>query len=84
MDNHAQPDEMGEIRVRMLISNLEARLEMIEIEIEALNREITSTSTLSKRRAEATKRRDAERADWRRIKAELDELRRSYPRFARH
>ena len=84
MDYRRQPDEMDEVRIRMRISNLEARLAMREIEIAALNREIGRPLTSSIRRAEATEQRDAEQADWWRIKAELDELRRLYPRFARH
>lgn len=68
----------------MRLSNLEARLAMREIEIAALGREIESPLTSSKRRAEATDRQDVERADWLRTKEELDELRRSYPRLARH
>lgn len=84
MDNPAQLDDMDEIRIRLRISNLEARLAMREIEIAALSREIASPLTSSKRREEATERRDAEHADLGRIKIELDELCRSYPRYARH
>lgn len=84
MDNRAQFDEIGEIRIRMRISNLEARLAMREIEIADLSREIASSLTSSNRREEGIKRRDAEQADWRQIRAELDEMRRSYPRFAHH
>lgn len=84
MDNRAQPDELDEIRIRMRISNLEARLAMREIEIAGLSREISSPLTASKRRAQADECRDAEQADLWRIKAELDELRISYPRLARH
>lgn len=84
MDNDPQLDEMDEIRIRMRISNLEARLAMREIEIAALSREIANYLTSSKQRAEAIEYRDLEHADWWKIKAELDDLRRSFPRFARH
>ena len=82
MDNRAQPDDLDEIRIRMRISNLEARLAMREIEMAALSREIASPLTSSKRREEAAERRDAEHEDWWQIKTELDELRRAYPRLA--
>ena len=82
--NRVQPDQLDEIRIRLRISNLAARLAMHEIEIAALGREIDSHLTSFKRRVEAAIRRDAQHADWWQIKAELDELRRSYPRFARH
>ena len=67
----------------MRISNLEARLEMLEIEIAALGREIESPLTSSTRRAEISERREADRVITSGINAELDELRRSYPRLAR-
>ena len=83
MYDSAQPDNLDEIRIRMRISNLEARLEMLEIEIAALDREIASPLTPSKRMAEATERRDAGRVIASGINAELEELRRSHPRRAR-
>jgi hypothetical protein len=51
-------DDMDELHLRMLISNLQARLELCEIEILALSREIFSPLTTSQRQAEAVARRD--------------------------
>ena len=51
-------DEVGEIRRRMRVSNLEARLALHEIDAEALLREIKSPLTSGQRRAEATQRRE--------------------------
>jgi hypothetical protein len=59
MDCRAQPDEKDEIRLRMLNQQPRSKVAMREIEIAALNREIASPVTSSKRRAEATERRDA-------------------------
>ena len=75
---------MDEIHIRLRISNLEARMVMREIEIAALSREIGSPLTSSKRRAEATERRDTEHEQWWQIKTELEALRKAYPGFARH
>ena len=57
---------------------------MHEIEIAALSREIGSPLTSTKRKEEASARRDAEIADLWQIKTDLEELRKSYPRLARH
>ncbi len=42
-------DDLDEIRLRIRISNLQARLELCEIEILALSREISSPLTDSER-----------------------------------
>jgi hypothetical protein len=77
-------DYKEEVRRRLQISNLEARLAMREIEATALSREITSALTFASRRAEATQLRDAALSEASVIKAELDELRGSFPQLARH
>ena len=51
-------DEMDEIRLRMRVSRLEARLALLEIEAAALSREIASPLTSERRREEATECRD--------------------------
>ena len=71
--------DLDDVRRRMRISNLEARLELHEIEIAALSTEISSPLTSSHRSEEANERRDAQQAEWWKIKAELDEMRRSAP-----
>jgi hypothetical protein len=73
-----------EVRCRLQISNLEARLAMREIEARELALEIVSESTSAGRRAEAIQRRDAALSEASAIKAELDELRRAFPTLAQH
>jgi hypothetical protein len=82
--NGVQMDELGEIRRRLRISNLEARLALREIEAAALTREITSPLTSANRKGEAIQSRDAALTEASVIKADLDEMRRSFPRLARH
>ena len=77
-------DEMDDIRLRLRISNLEARLALREIEAAALTREIASPLTSSKRREEVIQSRDAALTEASVINAELDEMRRLFPRLARH
>jgi hypothetical protein len=77
-------DYKEEVCRRLQISNLEARLAMLEIEITVLAREITSALTFASRRAEATQRRDAAHSEASAIKAELDKLRRLFPQLAQH
>jgi hypothetical protein len=77
-------DDIEQIRLRLRISNLEARLALREIEAAALAREITSPLTFASRRAEATRRQDAALSEASVIKAELDEIRRLFPGLARH
>ncbi len=79
--NRVCMDALEEIRLRMRITNLEARMELQEIEIAALNREIGSPLTTLDRKNEARERLDAawnERAD---VYTELTEVRRSHPHF---
>jgi hypothetical protein len=77
-------DNIDEIRVRMRISNLEAKLALFEIDIAALDREIERTSTTSRQRAEGIETRFAKLSEWRKIKVELDEMRKLFPAQARH
>ena len=77
-------DDLEDILHRMRVSNLEARLELREIEAAAYTREIASPLTYATRRAEAIERRDAVLIELSRIRAELDEMRRSFPLLARH
>jgi hypothetical protein len=70
-------DDLEDVRRRMRMSNLEARLELHEIEIAALNKKIASPLTSPRRREEALERRDVEQGEWWAIKAELDEMQKS-------
>jgi hypothetical protein len=76
-------DEMDEIRLRMRISNLQARREWCEIEILALSREILSPLTTSRRQAEAVVRRDDLMTDRSELAKELDGILRCFPAFDR-
>jgi hypothetical protein len=71
-------NDIEDIRRRMRISNLHARCEVHEIEAAALTREVASPLTSSQRRAEAIERRDAALTELFEIKAELDEMLRSF------
>lgn len=62
---------------------MQARLELCEIEIIALSREIASLLTTSERRAEAIERRYARLAERYKITRELDEIHASFPQFGR-
>lgn len=77
-------DEMDEIRLRMRVSKLEARLALLEIEAAVLSREIASPLTPERRRQEAKESRDTALAQGRTIMTELESLRKSYPGLARH
>lgn len=77
-------DDLDEIRRRLRITNLEARIELREIEAEALVREIRSPLTSAARRAEAIERRTALLTERSAIKTELDEMRLWFPVMARH
>jgi hypothetical protein len=59
-----------------LLSNLEARLQVSEIERVALNFELRSRQITPERKAEATARRDAVLIEWGEIMTKLEELRR--------
>jgi hypothetical protein len=72
-------DELGEIRLRMRISKLEARLALREIEGAALKREINSPLTSLARRNKASESLDAARSEGANLITELDEIRRSHP-----
>jgi hypothetical protein len=72
-------NEIDEIRWRMRVTNLEARIELREIDIAAFTREIASPLTPAARRAELTARRTALGAEVFKLKAELDQMRRSIP-----
>jgi len=77
-------DELDEIRCRLRVSNLEARIALLEIEAAALTREIASPLTSARRGTELIPRRDAMLTEATRLNAELDELRGSFPSWARH
>ena len=77
-------DQMNEVRLRMRVSKLEARLALVEIETAALSREIASPLTSERRRAEAKECRDTALARGSTIRTELENLCKSYPGLARH
>lgn len=79
-----QMDDMDELRIRMHVSKLEARLALREIEAAALTKEIASPLTSEMRREQANESRDTALAQGRSIRTELESLRRSYPDVARH
>jgi hypothetical protein len=68
----------------MRVSNLEARVELREIEAGALNRELTSPLMSASRRSEVIERRDAILIEASELKAELDQMRRSIPSWTGH
>lgn len=72
-------NELDEIRWRMRVTNLEARIELREIDIAAFTREIASPLTSATRRAELHVHSAALLVEVSRLKAELDELRKSLP-----
>jgi hypothetical protein len=71
-------DELGEVGLRLRISNLEARLDLVEIGIASLMREIRSTSSYE-RRVKARNVLDVRRGEQANLLTELDRLRRAYP-----
>lgn len=77
-------DELDEIRWRMRVTNLEARVELREIEAAAFTRELKSPLTPEPRRTELTRRRGAILAEVFELKAELEQMRRSFPLRSRH
>jgi hypothetical protein len=77
-------NELDEIRWRLRVSNLEARVELREIEAAALMHEITSPLTPAARQAEAIQRREALLTESIELKAELDQMRRSLPSSNQH
>jgi hypothetical protein len=76
-------DAMDEISLRMKFSRLEAQLALREIEIAALNRELSSPPTSIERRRKAWESLDVARAEGAHLITELDEIRRSYPNIHR-
>ena len=84
MEGPVPTDDIEDIRRRMRISNLEARLALQEIEAEALKREINSPLTSAQKREDATRRRDFALTEASAITVELDEMRRLYPNLSRH
>jgi hypothetical protein len=62
-------------RCQFLVSNLEARLQVSEIERVALNFEIGSPQITPERRAAAIARRDAVLIQWGETMSKLEELR---------
>ena len=77
-------DELDEIRCRMRLSNLEARIALREIEAATLTREINSPLTSGTRRTELIQSRDLMLTEVSKLKAELDKLRTSFPSWALH
>jgi hypothetical protein len=63
---------------QFLLSNLEARLTVAEIELTALNFELRSPQIRPERRAEAIARSDAMIVEWGETMTKLEELRRIY------
>ena len=72
-------DDLDEIRFRLKISNLEARLALVEVEICALEREINSRRTSYERTVEARGSLDAARSEQANLLAELGQMRRAQP-----
>jgi hypothetical protein len=72
-------NELDEIRWRMRVTNLEARIELREIDIAAFTREIASPLTSTTRRAELTTHRAVMLEEVSKLKAELDQVRRTFP-----
>lgn len=77
-------DEIDEIRLRLRISKLEAKLALTEIEATALTHEIAAPRISGHRCDEATAHRDRALAAASTLRAELDTLRHSFPNLARH
>ena len=75
--------ELEDVRRRMRVSNLEAKLALFEIDAAALSREINSPLTSAKRRDEASRHRDFVLNEGAQVKGQLDEMRRMFPDLAR-
>ena len=73
-----------EIHVRLRITNLEARLALAEIEIAALTREIGSPLMSDEERAVAVHRKETIEAGVPAIRAELEQMRNTYPKEAQY
>ena len=72
-------NELDEIRWRMRVTNLEARIELREIDAAACTREIASPLTPATRRSELIAHRAATLTEVSKLKAELEQVRRSFP-----
>lgn len=68
-------DNLDNIRYRMRVTKLEARLALREIECAALTREINSPLTSTTRKTEAAESRESMQAEGAEIMQELTELR---------
>jgi len=75
---------MDELRVRLLVSKLEARLALREIDVAALSKEIAPPLTSEKRREQAIESRETALVQASTFKAELESLRRSHPHLTRY
>lgn len=72
-------DELDEIRWRMRVTNLEARIELREIDAAAFTREIASPLTPATRRGELIAHRAGTLLEVSKLKTELEQVRRSFP-----
>ena len=80
----SRADEIDEIRWRLRVSNLEARIELREIEAAASIREIASPLTSAPRKTELAQRRLDLLREAAALKTELDQMRQSKPSWTRH
>jgi hypothetical protein len=72
--------EIDEIRWRLRVSNLEARIELREIEAAAFSRQIASRFTSPARQTELAQRRLDLLSEAANLRAELNQMRQSIPR----
>lgn len=72
-------DVLDEINLRMKVTNLEARLALLEIKSDALTREIKSRLTSVERRNEVRESLDAAWGERVNLITELERIRRSHP-----
>ena len=77
-------DPMDEIRQRLKISNLEAKIALIEIETARHAREISSPLTSAERRDEVVANRDDALSKVLSLRQELEALRMRFPTLAAH
>jgi hypothetical protein len=75
--------DLDDIRHRLWISKLQAKVALREIEAAALTHEIGSPLTSANRREEAEKRRDALLGEVSVLQSELDNMRILFPDLAR-
>lgn len=72
-------DELDEISLRMSVSNLEAKLALVDLDMAALEREINSRLTTQKRIIEARISLNALRDKRANLRSELIQLSRAHP-----